>query len=133
MREDLGGYFELLGTSPVAGSLSKYRSVYFDNNPMVLKDAGGALVTAPSVITGAGNYTVSAWLREPNPTLPDQQTYVSWARRGGPDGTNCEMVFGTDGIWGAGRSLGRSGPGMGQRASDGRRMAQRYCHLQRRC
>ena len=98
----LGGEFEVLGTNPpVAGSQGQFKAVYFNNNPMALGSAG-TLLTTPAAITGPNaNYTVCAWLFEPDPVLPDQQTYISWAKRGGPDGSNCEMVYGVDGTWGA--------------------------------
>lgn len=98
----LGGQFEILGaTPPVAGSLGQFKSVKFENNPMVLRNAGAPVLT-PATITGpAANYTVCAWLYEPDPALPDQQTYLSWAKRGGPDGSNCEFVYGTNPTWGA--------------------------------
>ena len=100
----LGGRFELLGaTTPVAGAKGQFKAVNFNNNPMVLSNfLTGGFITAPAEITGvAGNYTVSAWLLDPDPVLPDQQTYVSWAKRGGPNGSNCEMVYGINPVFGA--------------------------------
>jgi hypothetical protein len=100
----LGGQFDLLGaTPPVASAQGQFKAVNFNNNPMVLSNrSAGTLVTAPALITGpTANYTVCAWLFEPDPVLPDQQTYIAWAKRGGPNGSNCEMVYGINGTWGA--------------------------------
>ncbi|HLP78560.1 MAG TPA: carboxypeptidase regulatory-like domain-containing protein [Candidatus Paceibacterota bacterium] len=100
----LGGEFRpLSATLPVAGQSGFYRSVSFNNSPMILTNGtAGTPVTAPPEITGASaSYTVNAWLFEPDSTLPDQQTYVSWAKRGGPDGSNCEMGYGVNGSYGA--------------------------------
>jgi hypothetical protein len=103
-KGSLGGQFMRMGTTPaVAGSRGAYKAVYFDNYPMVLTNPETvSWVTAPATITGgAANYTVSAWLLEPDPVLPDQQTYLAWSKRGGPDGSNCEMVYGINGSYGA--------------------------------
>ncbi len=100
----LGGQFVPLGAaSPVAGQSGVYRAVNFADNPMVLSNrADGMLIGAPVEITGAAaSYTVCAWLLEPDPTLPDQQTYIAWSKRGGPEGSNCEMGYGVNGSYGA--------------------------------
>ena len=87
----------------------------FNDNPMILTNAAlGTYVGAPAEITGAqASYTVSAWLLEPDATLPDQQTYISWAKRGGPDGSNCEMVYGTNATFGAAGHWGAPDLGWG--------------------
>jgi hypothetical protein len=116
----LGGQFELLGTTPpTAGSQGQFKSVNFSNNPMVLSNASG-FVTAPATINGPlATYTVSAWLFEPDPVLPDQQTYISWAKRDGPGGSNCEMGYGTNpsygatGHWGDAADMGWATPPTG--------------------
>jgi len=102
----LGGKFVPLATAPVASQSGLYKAVIFTDNPMILVDAAlnnysGSYVGAPAEITGAtASYTVSAWLLEPDATLPDQQTYVSWAKRG-TTGANCEMDYGVNGSYGA--------------------------------
>lgn len=103
-KGSLGGKFVPLRTGiPVAGQNGIYNAVKFSNSPLILSnDAVGALITAPAEITGStANYTVSSWLYEPNATLPDQQTYISWAQRGGPDGSNCELGYGINASYGA--------------------------------
>ncbi|MGC3961723.1 MAG: hypothetical protein QM813_28500 [Verrucomicrobiota bacterium] len=100
----LGGKFvPLLAGLPVVGQNGIYNAVKFNSSPMILSnETAAALITAPAKITGANaNYTVSAWLFDANPTLPDQQTYISWAQRGGSDGSNCEMGYGTNPSYGA--------------------------------
>lgn len=100
----LGGQFVPFGaTTPVAGQSGIYKSVSFSDNPMILTNvAAGGLIAAPSDITGASaSFTVNAWLFDPDATLPDQQTYISWAKRGGPDGSNCELGYGVNGSYGA--------------------------------
>ncbi|MFO1514695.1 MAG: carboxypeptidase regulatory-like domain-containing protein [Verrucomicrobiota bacterium] len=100
----LGGQFvPFSATTPVAGQSGIYKAVGFNNNPMILTNtATGGLITAPADITGASaSYTVSAWLFDPDATLPDQQTYISWSKRGGPDGSNCELGYGVNGAYGA--------------------------------
>lgn len=96
----LGGNFVLVGANkPVAGQNGTYQAAKFANSSMVLSNEAG-LVFSPSEINGsAANYTVSAWLY--SPAMPDQQTYIAWAKRGGPNGSNCEMVYGTNPTFGA--------------------------------
>jgi hypothetical protein len=99
----LGGQFVPFSAArPVAGQSGVYRSVSFNNTPMILTNsATGGLITAPAEITGStASFTVSAWLFDPD-TLPDQQTYIAWAKRGGPDGSNCELGYGVNGSYGA--------------------------------
>ncbi len=99
----LGGQFVPLSAAlPVAGQSGVYRAVSFNSTPMALTNsAAGALTPAPADITGTtASYTVSAWLFDPD-TLPDQQTYVAWAKRGGPAGSNCELGYGTSPAYGA--------------------------------
>ena len=102
-KGSLGGTFGVLGAGkPVVGNQGQYRAASFDNSPMVLTNELGNILAPPGITSdGAQNYTVSAWLYDPDPTLPDQQSYISWAKRGGPDGSNCEMGYGVNTTWGA--------------------------------
>lgn len=68
---------------------------------------------APGFIAGNSARTVEAWVY--NPSLADEETIVSWGRRGGPDGSNMSFnhgsnpTFGALGQWGAGPDIGWGG------------------------
>ncbi len=54
---------------------------------------------SPNTITGSGARTIEAWVH--NPELAGEETVVSWAQRGGPDGGNVSFNHGTDATFGA--------------------------------
>jgi Concanavalin A-like lectin/glucanases superfamily len=55
--------------------------------------------TAPADITGAGDRTIEAWVR--NPTLSGEDSMVAWGHRGGPDASNLAFNFGSNASYGA--------------------------------
>ncbi|MHC4207222.1 MAG: hypothetical protein ACYSTT_21410 [Planctomycetota bacterium] len=50
-------------------------------------------------IEGAGTRTIEVWAY--NPSMPGEETILSWAQRGGPEGSNMAFNYGNDGRWGA--------------------------------
>jgi len=68
---------------------------------------------APGFIAGNNARTIEAWVY--NPAIADEETIVSWGRRGGPDGSNISFnhganaTFGAVGQWGAGPDIGWAG------------------------
>ncbi len=60
---------------------------------------------SPLRIVGSGARTIEAWVY--NPEIADEETVVSWGRRGGPEGSNVAFnhgaheTFGAVGHWGA--------------------------------
>jgi len=103
----LGGYFEArggVGTIPVVESVhgNGTLGLRFDGNQYLqLVPALGASPTAPpGGITGVNpTFSIEAWVL--NPSIQQEETIVSWGRRGGPDGSNCSLNYGWDAAWGA--------------------------------
>ena len=66
---------------------------------------------SPSSICGANTRSVEVWAY--NPSLDNEETTVSWAKRGGPTATTCTFNFGSNAEWGAvghwGNDLGWNG------------------------
>jgi hypothetical protein len=67
----------------------------------------GPVTTAD--IQGAGDCSIEVWAY--NPGIADEETLVTWGRRGGPDGTNRSFNYGANGTYGAVGHWG--GPDMG--------------------
>jgi len=82
------------GTNPQVQDIAGRRCVTFSGS-----DRMKATFTAPSGITGNGDYTVAAWVY--NPALAYEECYLSWAHRGGPACTCCQMNYGSSPDWGA--------------------------------
>ena len=55
--------------------------------------------TSTAGIEGAGTRTIEVWAY--NPSIPSEETIVSWAHRGGPDGTNMAFNYGNNTSFGA--------------------------------
>jgi hypothetical protein len=71
-------------------------AVYFDG----VDDAYQSAVGAPAGLTGLDpTRTIEAWVL--NPSIPDEETVVSWGHRGGPDGSNMSFNYGQHGAFGA--------------------------------
>jgi hypothetical protein len=49
-------------------------------------------------LEGSSDRSVEVWVL--NPTIADEETLVAWARRGGPDGSNFSINYGTSLLWG---------------------------------
>jgi hypothetical protein len=65
------------------------------------KDAvGGTLKSADPGLTGVNpTASIEAWVI--NPSIPGEETIVSWGHRNGPDGSNMSFNYGFDARWGA--------------------------------
>jgi len=107
LRADDLPYGEEVTTWPNHGSLGDFTAV---GNPIVEDVAGMKAVTfdggswfngptsIPS-IEGAGTRSIEVWAY--NPSIPGEETMVSWAHRGGPAGTNMAFNYGNNSMWGA--------------------------------
>ncbi len=63
---------------------------------------GSSWFTGPASIPGiegAGTRSIEVWAY--NPAMPGEETLLSWAHRGGPEGTNMSFNYGNDSRWGA--------------------------------
>ncbi|UCG57704.1 MAG: LamG domain-containing protein [Phycisphaerales bacterium] len=79
--------------APVVETVDGMRAVTFD---------GGSWFDGPVStpgIEGAGTRSIEVWAH--NPSIPGEETTVSWAHRGGPAGTNMAFNYGNDNLWGA--------------------------------
>src|SRR6185295_2447577 len=87
---------------------------------------GGALIPPPDGIVGP-NATCSVEVWAFNPSVVNEETMVSWGKRGGPDGSNLSFNYGSDGRWGA---IGHWGnPDIGWNNSGGSPAARHWHHL----
>ena len=104
-------------TWPNHGSLADFSA---NGSPLVEDVAGMKAVTfdggswfdgpiSPSGIIGKGTRTIEVWAY--NPSIPSEETIVSWGHRGGPDGTNMAFNYGNNELYGAVGHWG--GPDMG--------------------
>ncbi|MCC6233093.1 MAG: hypothetical protein IT580_10650 [Verrucomicrobiales bacterium] len=129
----LHGLFEARGgegTVPVIATEGGTKGIRFDGTDfMQLVDAaGGALITAPAGITGESpTRSIEAWVL--NPSVPGEDTIVSWGKRGGPDGSNLSFGFGSDFRWGAVGHWGGDGPDLGWDNNGGSPSAGQWHHL----
>lgn len=103
----MGGFFQALGggpATPVIGqpNTNSARGIVFDGSDYLQQvvSVGGALTNAPDTLVGA-NPTCSIEVWVINPSIPDEETIVSWGYRGGPDGSNMSFNYGSNGAWGA--------------------------------
>jgi VCBS repeat-containing protein len=87
-----------------------------NNNPAVSFNEGATSdayngPSAPATIASTGaTRSIEAWVF--NPTISGEETLVSLAKRGGPDGTNMSFNYGSDATFGAAGQWG-PGPDMG--------------------
>jgi hypothetical protein len=103
----MGGVFEARGggdqipaVAAVYGTGTK--GILFDGNDFLqhAASAGGALIPADAGIIGANpSSSIEVWVL--NPSIPGEETLVSWGHRGGPDGSNMSFNYGSDARWGA--------------------------------
>lgn len=105
--EDLP-YGEGATTWPNHGSLGDFTA---DGSPLVEDVAGMKAVTfdggswfdgptSTAGIEGDGTRSIEVWAYNPSLGEPEETT-VSWAHRGGPDGTNMAFNYCTHGTWGS--------------------------------
>ena len=86
------GAFTAFGT-PVVETVGGMKCVTFD---------GSSWFTGPASIPGiegAGTRSMEVWAY--NPSMPGEETLLSWAHRGGPEGSNMAFNYGNDSRWGA--------------------------------
>ena len=81
---------------------------------------------APEGLTGPDpSATIEVWAI--NDTIADEETLVSWGKRGGPDGTNMSFNYGRNGSYGA---VGHWGaPDLGWKNEGGAPEAKQWHHL----
>src|SRR6185436_1107855 len=103
----LGGFLEARGggtTVPIVANVhgNGTRGIQCDGGQymQLVASLGAGPMAPPAGIVGANpDFSIEAWVM--NPTLQDEETVVSWGKRGGPDGSNCSFNYGYDAAWGA--------------------------------
>jgi hypothetical protein len=129
----LGGVFEArggAGATPVIGraNTNATRGIVFDGGDFLqhVTAPGGTLIPAPETLVGVNpSTTIEVWAL--NPEVPDEDTILSWGKRGGPDGSNMSFNYGAHGSWGA---VGHWGaPDLGWNDAGGSPAAGQWHHL----
>lgn len=132
-KGSLSGFFEARGgdgTIPVIATEGGTKGIRFDGTDfMQLVDAvGGALVPPPDGLVGLDpTRSIEVWAL--NPDVANEETMVSWGKRGGPDGTNVSFGYGSDLRWGAVGHWGGDGPDIGWNNNGGNPPANKWHHL----
>jgi hypothetical protein len=128
----LGGLFEARGggtTVPVIAFEGGTKGIRFDGGDyMQLVDMlGGTLIVPPAGIVGPSpTRSIEVWAYNDN--VLNEETVVSWGRRGGsPDGSNMSFNYGWDGRWGAVGHWGN--PDLGWINAGGAPAAGKWHHL----
>jgi hypothetical protein len=127
----LGGLFEARGggtTVPVIALEGGTKGIRFDGGDfMQLADmVGGTLIVPPAGIVGAAR-TASIEVWAFNDNVLNEETILSWGRRGGPDGSNMSFNYGWDTRWGAVGHWGN--PDLGWINAGGNPAAGKWHHL----
>jgi hypothetical protein len=125
----LGGVFQGF-SAPVSadapGGLA--RGIQFNGTSymVLMQSVGGPRIAPPAGLVGVGvTRSIEVWAF--NPAVGDEETLVSWGRRGGPDGSNMSFNYGVNAFYGA---VGHWGvPDMGWMGSGGAPVAGRWHHL----
>jgi hypothetical protein len=86
------GDFTANGT-PVVEDVDGRKAVTFDDSSWFEGP------TSVPGIEGAGTRSIEVWAY--NPSMAGEETMVSWAHRGGPDGTNMAFNYSSNSSWGA--------------------------------
>src|SRR6266487_3397417 len=101
----MGGVFEAGGTGASIAEVygpGTTKGILLDGNGFLQhKDmVGGVLKSADPGLTGVNpTASIEAWVL--NPSIPGEETIVSWGHRNGPDGSNMSFNYGYDARWGA--------------------------------
>jgi hypothetical protein len=103
----LGGVFEAIGggdNNPLIAPINSGGTpgIRFGGDDYLqhVMSPGGAKINAPAGLVGPNpTSTVEVWVY--NPVLDQEETVLSWGKRGGPDGSNKSLNFGFDSRWGA--------------------------------
>lgn len=127
----LGGFFEARGggaTVPAIAFEGGTKGIRFDGGDFMqlVGLLGGAVTPPPDGIVGANRTTtIEAWTYNDN--VLNEETILSWGRRGGPDGSNMSFNYGWDTRWGA---VGHWGaPDIGWNNAGGNPPAGKWHHL----
>ncbi len=68
--------------------------------------------SAPGLVGVDATRSIEAWVFNPAP-IPNEETVLSWGKRGGPDGSNMSFNYGVHGNFGAVGHWGGGGPDLG--------------------
>ncbi|MBL9166523.1 MAG: hypothetical protein JNN07_02140 [Verrucomicrobiales bacterium] len=129
----LGGVFEARGgegTIPTVATEGGTKGIRFDGSDfMQLVDAaGGTLLPPPDGLVGVDpTRSIEVWVL--NPDVANEETMVSWGKRGGPDGTNVSFGYGSDYRWGAMGHWGGDGPDLAWDNNGGNPTPNKWHHL----
>jgi hypothetical protein len=132
-RGTLGGFFEARGgaaATPAIGQpgLGGTYGIVLDGGDYMqhVASIGGALVPADATLVGANaTRSIEAWVL--NPSIADEETIVSWGKRGGPEGSNLGFNYGNNGSYGAVGHWGN--PDLGWNNAGGAPAANAWHHL----
>lgn len=130
----LGGFFVATGTEadrPTVGLVGGTKAMVFDGTDFLrLADTsdGTSLINAPAGLVGP-NPTRSIEVWTLNPQVANEETLVSWGKRGGPDGSNVSFGYGSDFRWGAIGHWGGDGPDTGWNNDGGNPTPNKWHHL----
>lgn len=90
----LHGEFRSAEVAPMVSMAGGLKAVRFSGKEILT-----ASFTAPKTLAGNSSFTVAAWVN--NPEVAESECIVSWAGRGGPDGTTAQFGYGTHAEFGA--------------------------------
>ncbi|HKX60817.1 MAG TPA: lamin tail domain-containing protein, partial [Verrucomicrobiae bacterium] len=131
----LGGLFQAIGggaNGPVIAEASGggARGIRFDGDDymQLVNVLNGARIAPPAGLVGL-NPTRSIEVWAFNPTIADEETLLSWGRRGGPDGSNMSFNYGLNALFGAVGHWGGAGPDLGWNNAGGAPAAGQWHHL----
>ncbi len=131
----LGGVFLATGLDterPEVGVVGGTKGMKFDGTDFLqLADVPGplhVLIPPPAGIVGESpTRSIEAWAL--NPEVANEETLVSWGKRGGPDGSNVSFGYGSDFRWGAMGHWGGDGPDLGWNNDGGNPPPNKWLHL----
>lgn len=129
----LGGFFEARGDAtmvPVIATIGGTKAIQFDGNDFLqlVLELGGDVTPAPEGLVGEDpTRSIEVWTL--NPEVANEETLVSWGKRGGPDGSNVSFGYGSDFRWGAMGHWGGDGPDLGWDNNGGSPAPNKWHHL----
>src|SRR6266508_815231 len=92
----LGGVFQGFSNPQIADSPgAAARGIQFDGVSylQLVTAVGGARIAPPAGLVGAApTRSIEVWAF--NPAIADEETLISWGKRGGPDGSNMSFNYG---------------------------------------
>src|SRR5262245_19885687 len=127
----LGGVFQGFSNPVIADSPGAVaRGIQFDGTAymMLVSALNGPRIAPPAGLVGL-NPTRSIEVWAFNPTIADEETLLSWGRRGGPDGSNMSFNYGINAQFGAVGHWGAAGPDLGWNNTGGAPAAGQWHHL----